>query len=110
MLVLVLAPACGLRHHTIKGRLGTLTVTPASGKVGASFVLTAVGFRPGEAMTFEIDSPTKVKFVGPSHTADAQGMVSTTYIPQSGDQPGVYTVLAVGNQGTKAQGTITVTG
>ncbi len=111
VLVLALAPAaCGLRHHTIKTRLGTLMVTPPSGKVGASFALTAGGFRPGEAMTFEIDSPTKVKFVGPSHTAGADGLVSTTYVPQTGDPPGVYTVLAVGNEGTRVQGTITVTG
>ena len=110
LFVLVLVPACGLRHHTIKARLGTLAVTPASGPVGATFALTANGFRPGEAMTFEIDSPTKVRFVGPSHTADAQGMVASTYIPQTGDPPGTYQVLAVGNQGTKAQATLTVTG
>ena len=35
--------------------------------------------------------------------------MTSTYVPQSGDAPGVYTVLAVGNQGTRAQGTLTVT-
>lgn len=110
VLVLLVGSGCGLRHHHIAGRTGTLTITPASGKPGASFALTAGGFHPGEAMTFEIDSPTKTKFVGPSHTADAQGVVTSTYVPLSGDAPGVYTVLAVGNQGTHAQASLTVTG
>jgi hypothetical protein len=110
--VLLLAPACGLRHHTVKSRQGTLSVTPPAAKAGASFMLAATGFRPGEAMTFEIDSPppSKGRFVGPSHTADQQGAVSSNYVPQSGDAPGVYQVLAVGNQGTRAQGTLTITG
>ena len=103
-------PGCGLRHHTIKGRVGTLMVTPSSGAAGASFMLTAGGFRPGEAMTFEIDAPNKTRFVGPSHMADANGMVSSTYKPQAGDAPGVYQVIAVGNEGTRAQATLTVTG
>jgi hypothetical protein len=108
--ILLLLPACGLRHHTIKSRQGTLAVTPPAGKAGASFTLTAGGFRPGEAMTFEIDAPppSKSHFVGPSHVADAQGAVTSTYIPQSGDPPGVYQVVAVGNQGTRAQGTLTI--
>jgi hypothetical protein len=102
--------SCGLRHHTIAPRKGTLSVTPAAAKAGTSFALTAGGFRPGEAMTFEIDGPNKIHFVGPSHTADPQGSVSSTYVPQTSDPPGVYTVLAVGNEGTKAQGSLTVTG
>lgn len=108
--LLVGGTGCGLRHHTIKGRPGTLMVTPPSGAVGASFMLTAGGFRPGEAMTFEIDAPNKTRFVGPSHMADANGMVSSTYIPQTGDPPGVYQVIAVGNEGTRAQATLMVTG
>ncbi|MDQ1401072.1 MAG: hypothetical protein QOJ52_242 [Acidimicrobiaceae bacterium] len=108
---LLLVPACGLRHHTVKARQGTLSITPPAGKAGASFMLVAGGFRPGEAMTFEIDSPppSKTRFIGPSHTADQQGAVSSTFVPQSGDAPGVYQVLAVGNQGTRAQGTLTIT-
>ena len=108
--LLAAGPGCGLRHHTIKGRVGTLMVTPSSGAVGASFMLTAGGFRPGEALTFEIDAPNKTRFVGPSHMADANGMVSSTYKPQAGDAPGVYQVIAVGNEGTRAQATLTVTG
>jgi hypothetical protein len=110
LLLLLGAPGCGLRHHTIKGRTGSLSVTPPSGRAGMSFALMASGFLPGEAMTFEIDGPNKIHFVGPSHTADPQGTVSSTYVPQSGDPAGVYTVLAVGNRGTRAQGSVTVTG
>ncbi|HEX3426669.1 MAG TPA: hypothetical protein VHT30_11095 [Acidimicrobiales bacterium] len=108
--VLVAAPACSLRHHTVANRKGTLTVTPPSGAVGASFSLAASGFLPGEALTFEIDVPNKTKFVGPSHTANPQGMVSSTYVPQTGDPSGVYTVIAAGNEGTRAQANLTVTG
>jgi hypothetical protein len=111
LLVLALAaPACGLRHHTIAGRTGTLTVTPPSGPAGTAFALMAGGFLPGEAMTFEIDIPTRSPFVGPSHTADPSGKVASTYVPLSGDPPGTYTIKAVGNEGTKAQATLTVTG
>ncbi len=115
--VLLMAPACTrLRHHISGGgggaktRPGTLTVTPPSGKVATPFSLTAGGFRPGEAMTFEIDLPNKSRFVGPSHTADPQGTVTSTYMPLSGDPPGLYQVMAVGNQGTRAQTSLTVTG
>lgn len=109
-IVVLAAPACSLRHHTVANRKGTLTVTPASGAVGASFTLNAGGFLPGEAMTFEIDVPNKTKFVGPSHTVNPQGTVSSTYVPQTGDPTGVYTVIAAGNEGTRAQATLTVTG
>ena len=108
--VLLVTPACGLRHHTVKTRTGTLMVTPATGKVQMPFALTASGFRPGEAMTFEIDVPGKAPFIGPSHTADPQGTVSTTYVPLTGDPAGVYKILAVGNQGTRAEGSVMVTG
>ena len=107
--LVVLVPACGLRHHTVSGRTGTLTVTPTSGAPGTSFTLTAGGFVAGEAMTFEIVAPNKTHFVGPSHTVSPQGTVTTTYLPQTGDAPGVYTIVATGNEGTHAQGTLTIT-
>ena len=85
-------------------------VTPAAGKTGTPFSLSAGGFRPGEALTFEVDIPTHTPFIGPSHVADAQGTVSSTYVPLRGDPPGTYTIKAVGNQGTRAQATLSVTG
>ncbi len=109
VLLALAAPACGLRHHTIATRTGTLTVTPPSGKVGTPFALMAGGFRPGEALTFEIDIPTHRPFIGPSHTADPSGTVMSTYVPLAGDPPGTYTIKAAGNEGTKAQATVTVT-
>jgi hypothetical protein len=104
----MVAPACGLRHHTVATRNGTLTVAPPSGSVGTSFSLTAGGFRPGEPMTFEIDIPGRAKFVGPSHTAAPDGTVSSTYKPQTGDPPGTYQLKAVGSQGTRAQATLLI--
>ncbi|HEX3425383.1 MAG TPA: hypothetical protein VHT30_04580 [Acidimicrobiales bacterium] len=110
LVALVLASGCGLRHHTIAGRTGVLTVTPASGKVGTPFALAASKFLPGEALTFEIDIPNRPPFIGPSHTTDATGSVSSTYMPLTGDPVGTYTIKAVGNEGTKAQATLTVAG
>lgn len=94
----------------MSGRTGTLTITPPSGATGTAFTLTAGGFLAGEAMTFEIDIPNRIPFVGPSHTADPQGTVTSTYTPLTGDPPGTYTIKAVGNEGTKAQTTLMVTG
>jgi hypothetical protein len=111
-----LAPACSRisRHFSggsgVKTRPGTLSITPPAGKTGTPFSLSAGGFRPGEALTFEIDIPTWPPFIGPSHVADAQGTVASTYVPLSGDPPGTYTIKAVGNEGTRAQATISVTG
>lgn len=109
--VVLIAPACSkLRHHTVQTRNGTLTVTPPSGKAGTPFSFSAAGFRPGEAMTFEVDIPGHNPFIGPSHTADPQGVVTSTYVPLAGDPPGTYQIKAVGNQGTRAQATVAVTG
>jgi hypothetical protein len=87
-----------------------LIISPSTGSPGTSFTLTASGFLVGEAMTFEIDVPTRAPFIGPSHTADAQGTVTTTYTPLAGDPAGTYTIKAVGNEGTKAQSTLMVSG
>jgi len=115
-LALVLGPACGRLSRKLNGggapptRKGTLTVSPASGPVGSVFSLTAGAFRPGEAMTFEIDIPGKPIFVGPPHPAAPDGTVTTTYTPLKGDPPGTYQIKATGNLGTRAQATLTVTG
>jgi hypothetical protein len=76
--------------------------------VGTAFSLSAGGFKPGEPMTFEVDVPNRPRFVGPSHTADPAGAVSSKYTPQNGDPPGTYVVKAVGSRGTRAQGQIVV--
>jgi hypothetical protein len=91
------------------GRTGTLSVTPGSGAAGSPFTLSAAGFLPSEAMTFEIDPPNKTRFVGPAHTAGADGKVSSTYTPSTVNPPGTYTVKAVGVRGTRATAQFTVT-
>ena len=105
---LALLPACGritshFSGHSAPTRQGTLTVSPASGPIGTTFSLTAGGLKPGEPMNFEIDPPKGAKFVGPSHTAGADGRVTTTYASQPNDVPGTYHVKAVGSQGTRAE-------
>jgi hypothetical protein len=114
--VAVTAPGCSRISRHLGGgggaptRKGTLTATPPSGPVGTAFSLSAGGFKPGEPMTFEIDIPSHPRFVGPSHSADPSGAVSSTYTPQNGDPPGNYVIKAVGSQGTRAQAQLVVTG
>jgi hypothetical protein len=113
----VVTPGCGRIMHKItggggksSGRTGTLTVTPPSGAAGSPFTLSAGGFLPSEAMTFEIDPPNKTHFVGPAHTAGPDGKVSSTYTPSTVNPSGTYTVKAVGVRGTRATAQFTVTG
>jgi hypothetical protein len=114
MIALLGSPACSritnhFSHHTVT-RTGTLVVSPANGPPGTAFSLTAGGFKPGEAMTFEVDLPNHTRFVGPSHTAGPDGKVSSTYTALTGDPAGVYVVKATGALGTRAQGNIQLTG
>ena len=60
-------------------------------------------------MTFEIDIPGQHPFVGPAHTAGADGTVTSAYQPLPADPPGTYQLKAVGSQGTRASATLTVT-
>jgi hypothetical protein len=114
----VVTPGCGRIMHKItggggggsSGRAGSLQVTPGSGAAGSPFALNAAGFLPAEAMTFEIDPPNKTKFVGPAHTAGADGKVSSTYTPSTANPSGTYMVKAVGVRGTHATAQFTVTG
>jgi hypothetical protein len=114
--LLVVTTGCsGLHRHLFggggpTGRAGTLSVVPPTGRAGTSFSLTAGGFRAGEKLTFEIDSPDHQRFVGPAHTAGADGTVTSTYAPQATDKPGTYTVKAVGDHGTHASANLVVTG
>src|SRR2546423_12192486 len=98
----VVTPGCGRIMHKItgggggsSGRTGTLSVTPPSGAAGSAFTLSAGGFLPSEAMTFEIDLPNKTKFVGPAHTAGNDGKGSSTYTPAPPNPSGTYTLKAV---------------
>jgi len=110
--VFLLAPACGritshFSGHTVT-RKGTVAAVPPTGPVGTAFSLRATGLKPGEAMTFEVTPPKGRPFIGPSHTAGADGTVTATYTAQSGDAPGTYKLKATGDQGTRANGTLVV--
>jgi hypothetical protein len=78
-------------------------VAPSHAQVGAVFKLNLTGARPTETVTFEIDSPGGRKFTGPPHTAAPDGSVSTYYVTTQGDPPGMYDVIATGNQGTSVR-------
>jgi len=109
---MLFSPACSrLTQHFSKRsvtRAGTLTVSPPNGTAGTVFSLTAGGFAPGEPMTFEIDAPKQPRFVGPSHTAGADGKVTSTYTPQPGAPVGTYVVKATGSRGTRAMGHLSI--
>jgi len=109
---LLVVPACGritghFSSHTVT-RKGTVAAVPPSGPVGTAFSLRAGGLQPGEAMTFEVDPPKGKPFIGPSHTAGADGTVTATYTAQSGDTPGTYKLKATGDHGTRATATLMV--
>jgi hypothetical protein len=87
----------------------TVTVTPPQGPTGTAFKVAAAGFKPGESLRFEFSSAQGKPYTGPPHKVAADGTVSATYNPASGQQPGVWTVKATGDQGTTAQGQFTVT-
>jgi LysM repeat protein len=79
-----------------------LVVTPTKGEPGQGFELKFTGVKPSEVVTFEIDSP-RGKYKGHPHTASTAGIVSATYQTAPTDQPGNYTVIATGNQGSTAR-------
>lgn len=89
----------------------TLTVTPPSGPLGTTFIFNVEGFKAGESVTFEVDKPDGKKFApGTAHPVSANGTVSppAQYKATKPDPAGQYTVVAVGNQGSQAQGTFEV--
>jgi LysM repeat protein len=84
-----------------------LSIRPATVTAGDDVRISLSGAKPGEHVTFRVDSPGG-PFTGPAHIASPQGKVATSYGPSAGDPAGVYTVTARGNQGTLAQATFTV--
>ncbi len=114
--LLVVSTGCSALHRHLfggggpTGRTGTVTIAPPTGAAGTSFSLAASGFRPGEKLTFEIDSPDHQRFVGPAHVASATGTFTSAYVPQATDKPGTYTIKAVGDHGTHATATLVLTG
>ena len=111
-LVLMLGTGCGrltghFSSHTVT-RKGTVSADPPSGPVGTAFTLKAGGLKPGEAMTFEVDPPKGQRFIGPSHTAGPDGIVTATYTAQAGNAPGSYKLKATGDMGTRASATLTI--
>jgi LysM repeat protein len=84
-----------------------LAVTPPITAPGRSVQLKLAGAQPSEAVSFQVDSPTGT-FTGPSHTAPADGTVTTTYSVAVDAPTGTYTVTARGDRGTTVQTTFRV--
>ncbi len=88
-------------------RVPVLVVRPATIPVNGSVTIRLTGAQRGEQVTFEIDSPT-TQFVGQSHHATQGGKVITSYQLAPDDVPGIYTVIARGDQNTVVQTTFVV--
>jgi LysM repeat protein len=84
-----------------------LEITPLAGQAGATFTFKLTGAWPSENVTFEIDGPA-TKSTGPPHAASADGAVTATYATSGGDTPGLYTVVAKGDQGTTTRASFQV--
>lgn len=88
-------------------RVASLVVKPRRVVVGGSLDLKLTGANEFENITFEFQRPT-TPFVGPSHSASGDGVITTTYELGVADPPGMYTVTAKGDQGTLTQVTFRV--
>ncbi len=84
-----------------------LAITPPEAQAGVTFELKVTGAQPSETVTFEIDTP-DTKYTGPPHAASADGVVTTKYRTTVDNPPGVYNVVANGNQGTTARASFRV--
>ncbi len=84
-----------------------LVVKPRKVVVGGSVRLKLTGAKEFENVSFEVQRPT-APFVGPSHSASEDGVVTTNYELGLADPPGAYTVIARGDQGTLVQATFSV--
>jgi LysM repeat protein len=78
-----------------------LVAKPLTGGDGPGFRLTLRGAEASEPVVFSIGSPDGTTFTGSPHVASAKGTVTTTYNTDVG--PGVYTVVASGDHGTRAE-------
>lgn len=76
-----------------------VTVSPPDGISGNTFTFTVTGAKVGENVTFQITGPHGRVFTGSPHVASNDGVVTASYI-SSGDDPGTYAVVAMGDRGT----------
>jgi LysM repeat protein len=87
-----------------------LVVTPTDAPAGETFKFSVNGAKAGENVTFEIDVPGGRKFTGQPHTASQDGTVSASYMTDSGNSAGTYTVVANGDRGTSLRASFRVLG
>jgi hypothetical protein len=114
MVLLLVAPGCGggtKKATTTTTRQTTTTVapqqvivTPPSGGVGSVFTFKVQGFEAGEHLHFEVVFPNGHTYVGQSHPVAADGTYTAPYTSTKGNPVGTYTVKAIGDQGSTAEG------
>ena len=88
----------------------SVTVTPASGGVGTVFTFKVQGFESGEHLHFEVVFPNNSHtYVGQSHPVTNDGTYAAPYTATKGNPLGTYTVKAIGDQGSTAEGSFELT-
>jgi len=97
-------------------RTGTIVLAPAQGKAAAALTVSGTGFLSDEKVRVEIgfDQYTRVALAkaetGGVVVADKDGKFALkSFIPMTGAAPGVYTVEATGDKGTKATASLEIT-
>jgi hypothetical protein len=88
----------------------SVTVSPGSGGVGTVFTFKVQGFESGEHLHFEVVFPNNSHtYVGQSHPVANDGTYSAPYTATKGNPLGTYTVKAIGDQGSTAEGSFELT-
>ncbi len=85
-----------------------LTVSPPDGQLGAVFTFNLSGAKPGESVTFQVDSPDGRKFTGQAHTPGPDGKVTATYLVTEQNVPGTYAVIVTGSLADSVRGSFRV--
>jgi LysM repeat protein len=86
-----------------------LTITPNVAPSGEVLTFELTGAKAGEGVIFEITTANDDEPIGQAGTASPDGVATTRY-DSSGDDPGVYTVVATGDRGTTAEAPYLVQG
>lgn len=77
----------------------SLSVNPTSGPQETSFVYSGSNFVPGETVNIWLIDPLGTRYDASPKVADDQGDVTGSWIVESSDPTGTYTISAVGAQG-----------
>jgi len=89
----------------------TLTVSPSSGRQGATFTFNGNGYTPNGAIEYHVKKLDNTEFPAATLTASSSGVLSYSYQSTTASPVGTYTIWAIdkttGRQSNNVQETIT---